>query len=161
MNATPTPNRQVLSVFVDTSVLFAAAYSATGSARDLIKLAIQGRVMLVISRDVADEVERNLSQKAPHTVQAYRSFLDILRFRGANPPPELIQSVAQYVVVKDAPIIAAAIAAKVNYLVTYDRQHLLNHPEIAQKSGLKIVTPDVVVLEVEKSEDADSETQGI
>jgi len=39
----------VLRVFVDTSVLFAAVYSATGYARDLVLLAAAGRVHLIVS----------------------------------------------------------------------------------------------------------------
>ena len=46
---------------------------------------------------------------------------------------------------KDAPIVAAAIAAQVDYLVTYDRKHLLDPAEVTEKSGLRIVTPHVVV----------------
>lgn len=105
--------------------------------------------MLIISRDVADEVERNLSRKAPNAVRVYRSFLEVIGLRNVNPPQALTDAVAQYVVAKDAPIGAAAISSQVDYLVTYDRKHLLDLPEVAQKSKLKIVTPDVVLLEIE------------
>lgn len=42
---------------------------------------------------------------------------------------------------KDAPVVAAAVAANVDYLVTWDRKHLINPPEVAERSGLKVLTP--------------------
>jgi putative PIN family toxin of toxin-antitoxin system len=155
------PKPRILKVFVDTNVLFAAVYSSTGSAHDLIQLALQGRVTLFISRQVSEEVQRNLNRKAPEALPDYQAFVNESSPQIVAPPVGTVRDVADYVVAKDAMIVAAAIAAQVDYLVTYDRKHLLDLPEIAQKSGLKIVTPDVVVLEVEKSEDADSQTQGI
>ncbi len=65
---------RVPKVFVDSSVLFAAVYSATGSARDLLLAASQGRVLLVFSDDVLDETERNLLASAP---RAHAAFLQI------------------------------------------------------------------------------------
>lgn len=63
-----------------------------------------------------------------------------------------------YVAAKDAPIVAAAISARPDYLVTtYDRTHLLDPPEVAQRSGLTIVTPDVVVRAVQEDNGQDHE----
>jgi predicted nucleic acid-binding protein len=41
--------------------------------------------------------------------------------------------------------VAAAIKAKVDYLVTYDHKDLLDPPEVARRSGLTIVRPDAVI----------------
>ena len=41
----------------------------------------------------------------------------------------------------DAPILAAAIKAKADYLITHDRKHFLNDPKVIKKSGLRIGTP--------------------
>lgn len=133
-------------VFVDTSVLFAAAYSATGAARDLIKFAIQKRVQVILSQDVLTETERNLARKAPAKLEIYQQFLTLIEPEIVDRPgKEVVWQIEQYVAQKDAPIIAAAIAAQPDYLVTYDRKDLLDKPEVAEKSGLMIVTPDVVV----------------
>lgn len=57
----------MIRAFVDASVLFAASYSATGASRELIRLAFQGKVELVISDDVLEEVRRNLAAHVtPH-----------------------------------------------------------------------------------------------
>ncbi len=142
-------------VFFDASALFAAAYSETGSARDLIRLAIQKRIQAVISPEVLTETERNLTKKAPGKLEAFKQLLAVIEPEIVpSPTPEVVWEIEQYVAQKDAPIIAAAIAAKPDYVVTYDRRDLLDPPEVAEKSGLKIVTPDVVVTAVGE---ADSE----
>jgi putative PIN family toxin of toxin-antitoxin system len=140
-------------VFVDTSVLFAAAYSSTGFARDLIRLALEKRVTLVLSQDVLAEAERNLGKKAPDQLVLLNEFLAALELEIVpSPPAERVAEAAQYVAQKDAIIVAAAIQAEPDYVATYDREHLLDPPEVAAKSGLTIVTPDIVVREIQESD---------
>ena len=142
-----------LRVFVDSSVLFAAMYSASGMARDLIRLGLQGQVQLIVSPDVLEETIRNLTRKAPEKVEAYQSLLELLELEiTADPSTELVKSVETYVVAKDAPIVAAAIQAAPDYLVTYDRKHLIEPPEVSQQSGLTIVTPAEVVRVIKNSD---------
>jgi len=46
---------------------------------------------------------------------------------------------------KDAPIVAGAIFSKADYLVSFDRKHLLQHKkEIEASFKLKVLTPDKV-----------------
>jgi predicted nucleic acid-binding protein len=45
----------MIRAFIDTSVLFAASCSSTSASRELIRLAFQGQVQLVISPDVLEE----------------------------------------------------------------------------------------------------------
>jgi putative PIN family toxin of toxin-antitoxin system len=145
-------------VFVDASVLFAATYSRTGSARDLIRLALEGKVTLAISPMVLEEAERNLSQKAPAKVEFYKLLIEIVPFElVADLTKEELLEAASYTHLKDAPVVAAARKAQAEYLVTYDRKHLIDPPEVAEKSGLTIVTPDVVVQAIRESDDNPSE----
>lgn len=135
-----------MRVFVDTSVLFSAIYSSTGYARDLLQLSLDELIRLIVSRDVLMEVERNLAAKIPERLDRWHRFLDVLQMEVvADPSLEQIRLCEAYVVQKDAPIVAAAIGAKVDYLVTYDRKHLLEPQEVAVRSGLMIVTPDKIV----------------
>ncbi len=41
----------------------------------------------------------------------------------------------------DAPILAAAMKASIDYLVTHNRKHFLDDPNVAERSGLRIGTP--------------------
>ncbi len=45
----------------------------------------------------------------------------------------------------DSSALYAAINSQVDYLVTFDRKHLINPPEVSKNSGLLIVTPGEVV----------------
>jgi len=135
-----------IRVFFDTSVLFAAAYSSTGAARDLIKLALDDRLQIVVSQDVLEEARRNLLKKAPEKIAVYRQLIELIEPEIApTPSKEEVQQAEKYVAQKDAPIIAAAIKAQPDYLATYDRKDLLDPPQVAANSGLRIVTPDVIV----------------
>ena len=63
---------RAIKVFIDSSVLFAAALSAKGSARDLTLRSTQGDYALYVSPLVLEEVERNLARKAPVASAARR-----------------------------------------------------------------------------------------
>lgn len=136
----------MIRVFMDASVFFAALYSSQGAARDLIRLAFEEKVRLIVSQDILDEVARNILKKAPHMATLYDLLLTTMDLETVDAPPQdIVEQVAEYVAEKDAHVIAAALKAKPDYLVTYDQKHLLSRPEVAERSGLKIVTPDVVV----------------
>ena len=143
-------------VFLDASVLFAAVYSSSGSARDLILLAVEDQIQVVVSQDVLDEVQRNLSRKVPEKLDVFQQLMVLVAPEViADPDPEAVHAAEEYVAAKDAPIVAAAIKARPDYLVTYDRKHLLEPPKVAQRSGLTIVTLDVVVAAVQADENGE------
>ena len=138
----PTPR----SVFVDSSVFFAAAYSVTGSAHDLVRAAIHGRVALVLSDYVLAETERNLLESAPRAHPAFLRLRASLPYLVSNPPKPLVVETARVVVPKDAPIIAAARAARVDLVATYDRKNLLaKRPEILAAFGVTVATPEEIL----------------
>jgi putative PIN family toxin of toxin-antitoxin system len=144
----------MLRVFIDTTVFFAAVYSSTGSARDLIQLGTEGKAQIIISQRVMAEMERNLEKKAPHHLPDYQLLLAALAPEITDEPANLVEQVETYVVPKDAPIVASAMYAQVDFLVTYDYKHLLDHPEVSEKSGLNITTPDIVVTAIHDQQDS-------
>jgi predicted nucleic acid-binding protein len=132
----------VIRAFIDASVLFAACYSPTGASREIIRYALRGQLFLAASELVLAETERNISEKAPQSLEAFRRFRDAVSFELVRPTKREILAAAKYTKLKDAPIVAAAKKAKANFLVTLDRKHLLADPQIAKRSGLKIVLPE-------------------
>ncbi|MFH1485209.1 MAG: hypothetical protein ABIH46_03985, partial [Chloroflexota bacterium] len=56
-----------------------------------------------------------------------------------DPKPEEIAKWAEVINADDAAIMAPAVAAQVDYLVTGD-QHFLDNPGVAERSGLRIAT---------------------
>jgi predicted nucleic acid-binding protein len=139
--------------FVDASVLFAAVSSAKGYARDLLMVSLDHDLTLVVSSFVIEEVTRNLEKKAPAKAHLFTAMQQLVGFETVDPSAEQIKTAAEYTALKDAPVVAAALLAECEYLVTYDRKHLLDVPIVAERSQLRIVTPDVVVKAVIGEED--------
>src|SRR5215216_1558538 len=124
----PSPTR----IFVDTSVLFAAARSETGFARDLIVAGARGDLALILSRYVIGETRRNLANKAPRALSYFDIFLAVGHVQVADPALALVRQVAADIALKDAPIVAGAMHAEANFLTTYDRKHLLAQAALIQ-----------------------------
>jgi predicted nucleic acid-binding protein len=136
------PPNDAFIVFLDTSVIFAAALSARGSARDLIHAASSRNARLIISSFVIREVERNLTAKALAALEAFHGFralpIDIV-----EPRADLVRDIATIIEPKDAAIVAGAIASTATYLATYDRKHLRAQSELIQRRfGIVVATPD-------------------
>jgi predicted nucleic acid-binding protein len=128
-------------VFLDSSVLFSAAYSSKGYARDLILLGARAQLTLVISLFVMKETRENLADHAPKTLPALELIFNLLPFEITKPTREDVQEATQIVALKDAPIPAAAKIAKVDVLVTLDQRHLLDRPELETFIAGQILRP--------------------
>lgn len=138
----------MIRAFIDASVLFAAAYSTTGASREILRLTLREQVRLVCSEFAYKEARRNLERKAPKVVSDLETFWDTVDFEVVRPTKRQVQQAMQYTVAKDAPIVAAAKTAQVDYLVTLDRRHLFGRPEVAEGSGLTIVLPEELLEEI-------------
>lgn len=131
----------MLRFFIDSSVLFAAAYSTRGHAADLLKAALLIKLTLVISPMVLEETRRNLAYVDISTLPAFERLITTIPFENVHPSREEVLAATTVVVTKDAPIVAAAKLAGVDALVTMDKKHLLNHPEIEIFAQTKVWTP--------------------
>jgi uncharacterized protein len=135
----PNPARRI---FLDSSVLYAAAFSATGPARRLILKGLQGSITLCISDLVIEETTRNLAQNAPLALPSFTIIADLLAASVTRPTKAEILRAAQIVHLKDAPIVAAAAKANADYLATHDVKHLLNHAKVIDKVyGITVLSP--------------------
>lgn len=139
-------------VFMDSSALFAATVSSTGAARELIRLAVNEEIQLVISEDVVTETRRNISGKAQELAPLLDRLLENVNFELVpSPDKEAVWAAEAYVAQKDAFIIAAAIYADVDHVATFDRKHLIDPPEVSEESGLHIGTPGDILNEIRDS----------
>lgn len=133
-------------IFVDSSVLYAAAYSASGSSRELILLHLQRRIAIVLSSTVLNETRRNLVGKGGASADDVETFLAGLDPEVApDASPAEVEACASYINPSDPVVLAAAIRASVSCLVNWDRRHFIDDPQVAVRSGLAILTPDAVV----------------
>jgi predicted nucleic acid-binding protein len=132
----------MITLFIDASVLFSASLSPTGASREIIRESIRGNAGLVLSDYILKEVERNLNNRYPDALLILREILKATAPKIVNPTKRQILAATKYTVLKDAPVVAAARRAKVDYLATLDRRHLVDVPEVAKRAGLRIVLPE-------------------
>lgn len=145
MASTQTPSSSQL-VFVDSSVVIAAAVSSRGRARELMQLGAVGWIELAVSDLVIAKARRNLEKKAPHAIAVFDEFIEFGRLTLSKPTSALIVDVAKVVAGKDAPIIAGAITAGARLIASYDRKHLLSRaPEIWEALQVQVSTPDSIL----------------
>jgi predicted nucleic acid-binding protein len=133
-------------VFIDSSVLIAAAISSGGYARDLINAGLRHELVLVWSDLVVAETERNLQAKAPAAVAVFDLFRSSLTIETAVPDSRTTLRAAGIIDPKDAPIVAAAVAGAASTIASFDRRHLLAfRHEILAEFGIVVATPDEVI----------------
>lgn len=136
-------------VFVDSNVLIAGAGSQQEASRAVLMMAEIGLFKLLVSRWVLEECERNLRKKLPQALPIFAELLvsiepEIL----PDPTPQEIARWEPIIEAKDAPILTAAVKAKVDRLLTLNTKDFT--PEVAQKSGLTIQTPGDFVQELRR-----------
>ena len=137
-------------VFLDASVLFATAASATGASRAIVVLAEIGFIKGVVSTQVLEEVERNLSRKVAAALPFYHHLIASLDLEVIkDPSPEKVAECVQVIEAKDAPILAAAMEAEPTRLVSLDTMHF-SVPEVASFSNLIIQTPGEFIQELRR-----------
>jgi putative PIN family toxin of toxin-antitoxin system len=135
------PPKPELRVFLDSDVIAAALYSAEGPAGAILEHFVNGKLMIIISQQVLEEVIQAINENLPEALHIFRRLLvsfppEIVK----NPSSEDIANWAQVIHSEDAAILAAAVAAQPDYLISGDN-HFFGNPEIVQKSGLHILTP--------------------
>jgi predicted nucleic acid-binding protein len=129
-------------VFIDSSVLYAAAFSHTGPARRLIAKGLQGSIALCISDLVLEETKRNLTKNAPEALPYFSLIADLFAPYITRPAKPEVFRAAKVVHLKDAPIVAAAARVKADYLATHDVKHLLNQAQAIDRAyGITVLTP--------------------
>jgi predicted nucleic acid-binding protein len=130
-------------LFFDASALFAGVISAVGAARALLLLSEGGAIAITVSEQVIAETERTLARKAPAALSSYREALRASRIRIVKDPAAAEVAAAHDMIAHEAdvPILVAAMNAKTGYLVTLNRRHFIEDPEVARRSGLRIGTP--------------------
>jgi predicted nucleic acid-binding protein len=139
----PKPQRRI---FLDSSVLYAAAFSATGPARRLILKGLEGGVTLAISDLVLEETKRNLKKNTPLALPYFNVLADLFSPFITNPTKAEVLKAAQIVHLKDAAIVAAAAKSKADYLATHDVKHLLAHAQAIEEAyGITVLAPAELV----------------
>ncbi len=130
-------------LFLDASVLIAAAGSQTGGSALILELCRHGKAWAASSRLVLLEAERNIRAKLGRDalLRYYQALASINMELIRAPDPQEIRAHEQIIHQKDAHVIAAAEKGAVDVLLTLDRKHFMS-PTV-QGAGLpfQIMTP--------------------
>lgn len=112
-------------VFLDTNVIFSGLYADSGPPAQILRLHAAGSIRIVISRQVLAELVRTLRRKLPAALPALRTYLlNAPPEVAADPPDGAVAALQRSVNPVDAPIIAAALSAGAEFLVSGDLRFL-------------------------------------
>lgn len=129
-----------MKLFLDANVIFSAAHRDAGRAQDLVALARAGHCELMTSAHALEEARRNLELKSAGFERRLAEALAQVTVVSEAPAAQVEWAQAQGLPLKDAPILAAAVHAKADVLVTGDTRdfgHLLGR----DLRGVQVVNP--------------------
>lgn len=135
-------------IFLDSSVIIAGINSTTGASNFILKLSRDKEIESFVSDMVIQEVVRNIKKKLPEEILIkFLKYLAESNFKKVEFEEEYeVLKYQNITVEKDVHIIAAAGQAKVDYLITLDKKHLLN---LKQKLPFRIITPGELLKSLE------------
>jgi predicted nucleic acid-binding protein len=110
-------------LFLDANVLFTAAHNPVGRSAALFALAQLDACVLVTSPHGVEEARRNLALKYPDRAPVLDDLLRTVLIVPEAPAPVAAWAARQGLPAGDAPILAAAVQAAADVLVTGDRTH--------------------------------------
>ncbi len=110
-------------------------------------LAEVGLFKLVVCRQVLDEAERNIRHKLPNALKVFAELMVVLNLEIVeDPEPVAWQNLQDIIEAKDAPILATAVSAQVDRLLTLNTKDFT--AEVAAQSGLVVQTPAQFIAEL-------------
>jgi len=129
-----------LRVFLDTSALLSGLNSPTGAAGVTLAACFANNFIPVISPQVIEESERNIARKFPKLGDSFQSFLLLPPEITQEPTLAQIRKAYQILPTSDAPILAAALKARPDILVTWD-VHDFFRKEVRDRTPFPILLP--------------------
>lgn len=129
-----------MRLFLDANVVFSAAHRDEGRAQAIVALARAGRCELLVSAHALEEARRNLVLKSPRHEARLKRLLSVVTLVAEAPPAMTAWAGEQGLPPKDAPILAAAVNASADLLVTGDSRDFGRLFGLTLR-GVKVVTP--------------------
>lgn len=130
-------------VFLDASVLVAAARSPSGGSAAVLDVCQGQRYKAVLTHLVLTEARVNIGEKfgEPELVRFYQQLASLDPEVTPSPPEGRIAECVPLTTDKDAHVLAAALECSADYLLTLDRRHLLNPVVLAAGLPVRVMTP--------------------
>lgn len=118
----PPSSRRRLRICLDADALFAGAASVSGASHVILQLGELGIIEVGVPDQARVEAERNLAAKVPGALPAFRTLVEgcCIGLAMASEAESLSIADSGEADSKDAPILASAIAAGCEWLVTFN-----------------------------------------
>jgi predicted nucleic acid-binding protein len=129
-----------VKLFLDANVIFSAAHRDEGRSQDLVALARGGVSELLASAHALEEARRNLELKSEGFERRLEKALEQIKVVAEAPAALVEWARAQGLPLNDAPILAAAVHAHADLLVTGDSRDF-GHLFGRALRGTRVVTP--------------------
>jgi len=139
-------NMRLTKVFLDRSVIIAGLASETGGSHRVLALAELGLITPYISEEVTEEVMRNIQKKLPESIAHFYALFKSLPFVYAVADGKAMKYARTLINEKGAPLLAAAISGKVNWLLSLDKHFLTL--DWVENLEFKIASPQVFLNEL-------------
>lgn len=142
----------MITVFLDSSVIISGTHSQKGASYIVLSLCKKKKITGYISPIVLKEVLRNLKKKFPEEkLIAFLRFLAESNFKKIELKEEReVLRFKRFTQSKDVHVVASAAKARVDYVITLDKKHLLG---LKQKSlPFQIVTPGEFIKTIVRGE---------
>ena len=136
-------NPSVLRVFIDSSILIAAIGSSSGGSARVLRLAKGNRIKLFVTLEVLRETQFNIAGKFPRgKLLRFLVEVKLAKIKIVPDPTENEKSKWETLTVpKDTHVLAGAIKANADIVLSLDKAHLLtqkvkkNFPVPVQNTG--------------------------
>jgi len=134
-------------LFLDASALVAGVISPPGGSGYILLLGEMDSVDILVCAQVLTETRRALEKKAPRALPELERILRAVKPQ-VCPEPTLaeIAFCREIIHPDDAPILAVAMQAQPDSLITLNTHHFIDDPQVAQKSGVRIETPGTYLM---------------
>ena len=129
-----------MKLFLDANVIFSAAHRSEGRSQSLVALASAGTCKLLTSAHALEEAGRNLRLKSSGFETRLESLVGLSKVVPEGPAVLVAWATERGLPPNDAPILAAAIHAQADLLVTGDTRDF-GHLFDQVLRGTRIVTP--------------------
>jgi predicted nucleic acid-binding protein len=134
-------------IFLDANILIAGADSRSGASRAVLLMGEIGLIQLIVSHQVLTEAERNIRKKLPRALPNFVEQMTYLQLEIVPDPDEAESKRWEHLIeAKDAPILAAAIDAQVDRLISLNTKDF--NPDVGKQVGLIIQTPATFVQSI-------------
>jgi len=131
-----------LTVFLDASVILAGMASPQGGSGFLLQAAKQKKITLIATPLIINEVNRHLAKLKLQSKQL-KTLLNRQVIRLIKDPEEIVISRCRRLTADpdDAHVLAGAIVANVNFLLSLDKKHILTKRVKKHLFPIRVLSP--------------------